>query len=139
MVVDDVMTRTPRLILFRLLPVLLLIVAAMFYAASIERTDAYLWRNFMPMLAVLILALVTLLRGHGAWTGSGWRLPLGTIGFAIPALGLSMYLHYGYSIDLNGMVSASVYPQELFRFLPLYTGGAGIIGFAIGWIVGKNI
>ncbi len=133
------MTRKTRLILVRLLPVLLVIVAAMFYAASIERTDAYIWRNLLPMLTVVVLAVVTLVRGNGHWTGSGWRLPLGTIGFAIPALGLSMYLHYGYSVDLNGMVSESIYPQELFRFLPLYTSGAGVIGFAIGWIVGKNI
>ena len=133
------MTRKTRLIFVRLLPVLLVIVAAMFYAASIERTDAYIWRNLLPMLTVVVLAVVTLVRGNGHWTGSGWRLPLGTIGFAIPALGLSMYLHYGYSVDLNGMVSESIYPQELFRFLPLYTSGAGVIGFAIGWIVGKNI
>lgn len=133
------MMRMLRLVLIRLLPVLLLIVAAMFYVASIERSNAYLWRNFLPLLAVVVLALVTLLRGRGAWTGRGWRMLLGTVGFAIPALGLSMYLHYGYSIDLNGMVSRSIYPQELFRFLPMYTGGAGVIGFAIGWIVGKNI
>lgn len=133
------MTRMLRPVLVRLLPVLLLIAAAMFYVAGIERSGAYLWRNFLPMLGVVILALGTLLRGHGTWTGSGWRLPLGTIGFAIPALGLSLYLHYGYSIDLNGMVSESVFPQELFRFLPLYTSGAGVTGFAIGWIVGKNI
>ena len=50
-----------------------------------------------------------------------------------------MYLHYGYSVDLDGMVSESVFPQELFRYLPLYTSIAGAIGFAIGWIVGKNV
>jgi hypothetical protein len=133
------MSPVSKMTLVRLLPVLLVIAVAMTYAASIERGDAYLWRNLLPMLAIVILALVTLVRGKGRWTGAGWRLPLGTIGFALPALGLSMYLHYGYSIDLHGMVSESVFPQELFRYLPLYTSIAGAIGFAIGWIAGKNV
>jgi hypothetical protein len=111
----------------------------MTYAASIERGDAYVLRNLIPMLVIVVLSIVTLVRGKGRWTGTGWRLPLGTIGFALPALGLSMYLHYGYSIDLHGMVSESVFPQELFRYLPLYTSIAGAIGFAIGWIAGKNV
>ena len=133
------MTPVAKRIVVRLLPVLLVIAAAMTYAASIERGDAYLWRNLLPMLAIIILSIVTLVRGKGRWTGAGWRLPLGTIGFALPALGLSMYLHYGYSVDLHGMVSESVFPQELFRYLPLYTSVAGAIGFAIGWIAGKNV
>ena len=133
------MTPVAKRIVVRLLPVLLVIAAAMIYAASIERGDAYLWRNLLPMLAIIILSIVTLVRGKGRWTGAGWRLPLGTIGFALPALGLSMYLHYGYSVDLHGMVSESVFPQELFRYLPLYTSVAGAIGFAIGWIAGKNV
>jgi hypothetical protein len=37
------------------------------------------------------------------------------------------------------MYSESVYPQELFRYLPLYTLVAGGIGFAIGWIAGRNV
>jgi hypothetical protein len=28
---------------------------------------------------------------------------------------------------------------QLFRFLPLYTTGAGAIGGAIGWIAGRNV
>jgi hypothetical protein len=133
------MSPVAKMILVRLLPVLLVIAAAMTYAASIERGDAYVLRNLIPMLAIVVLSIVTLVRGKGRWTGAGWRLPLGTIGFALPALGLSMYLHYGYSIDLHGMVSESVFPQELFRYLPLYTSIAGAIGFAIGWIAGKNV
>ena len=123
----------------RLLPVLIIAIAAMFYAASVEQKDDYLWRNLLPMHAVVLIAIVTLVRGRGYWTGDGWRMPLATVGFALPALGLSMYLHYGYSIDLNGMVSESVYPHELFRYLPIYTSVAGMIGFAIGWIVGRNV
>lgn len=133
------MSPVVKLIFIRLLPVLIVIAAAVAYAASVERGDAYLWRNLLPMLAVVILSVVTLVLGKGRWTGAGWRLLLGTIGFALPALGLSMYLHYGYSVDLNGMVSESVFPQELFRYLPLYTSIAGTIGFAIGWIAGKNV
>jgi hypothetical protein len=126
-------------LMVRLTPVLILAIAAMFYAASVEQENDYLWRNLLPMHAVVLIAVVTLVRGRGYWTGDGWRMPLATVGFALPTLGLSMYLHYGYSIDLNGMVSESVYPNELFRYLPIYTSVAGIIGFAIGWIVGRNV
>jgi hypothetical protein len=42
-------------------------------------------------------------------------------------------------VDLHGMVSESVFPEELFRYLPWYAGFAGVIGFAIGWIAGKNV
>jgi hypothetical protein len=126
-------------LIVRLTPVLILAIAAMFYAASVEQENDYLWRNLLPMHAVVLIAVVTLVRGRGYWTGDGWRMPLATVGFALPTLGLSMYLHYGYSIDLNGMVSESVYPNELFRYLPIYTSVAGIIGFAIGWIVGRNV
>jgi len=133
------MSKVSKQILLRLLPVLFIIAAATYFAASVERGDAYLLRNILPMLAIVVLSFITLVRGKGHWTGAGWRLPLGTLGFALPALGLSMYLHYGYSVDLDGMVSESVFPQELFRYLPLYTSIAGAIGFAIGWIVGKNV
>ena len=68
-----------------------------------------------------------------------WASARAILGFAIPAIGLSIYLHYGYSIDLHGMFSESVYPEELFRYLPVYTMFAGMIGFAIGWIAGRNV
>jgi hypothetical protein len=134
------MTQSPvAVFLLRFLPVLLLTAIAMGYVLFIEGADAYPVRNLVPMLTVIALALLTLKKGEGRWSGSGWRWPLGTIGFAIPAIGLSIYLHYGYSIDLHGMYSESVYPQELFRYLPLYTMFAGAIGFAIGWIAGRNV
>lgn len=123
----------------RFLPVLFIVAGAAIYAASVERADAYIVRNLIPMVAVVVLSAVTLLLGKGRWTGAGWRLPLGIIGFALPALGLSVYLHHAYSVDLDGMVSGSVFPQEVFRYLPIYTSVAGLIGFAIGWIVGKNV
>ncbi|MBT6209391.1 MAG: hypothetical protein HOI35_05155 [Woeseia sp.] len=133
------MKSAAALIVFRMLPVIFVIVAAMFYVFYVEGDGAYPIRNTLPMLVAVGLALATLVRGAGTWTGVGWRWPLGTIGFAIPAVGLSIYLHYGYSVDLNGMVSESIYPRELFRFLPFYTCVAGGIGFAIGWIVGRNV
>ena len=82
--------------------------------------------------SVLILVLPILNGFLSRWL-------LGTAGFAIPAIGLSLYIHYGYDVDLNGMVSESIYPTEVFRYLPIYTTVAGGIGFAIGWIAGRNV
>lgn len=127
------------LVIFRMLPVIFIVAAAIAYVYYVEGDSAYPVRNAIPMLAVSVLALLTLNKGNGRWTGAGWRWPLGSLGFAIPALGLSLYLHYGYSVDLDGMYSESVYPDELFRYLPAYTCVAGGIGFAIGWIVGRNV
>jgi hypothetical protein len=129
----------PDLVAFRLLPALFVTVAAMAYVAYVEGTDAYVIRNVMPMLMVIFLSTLTLYKGGGSWTGAGWCWPLGTVGFAIPALGLSLYLHYGYAVDLEGVFDDAIYPQELFRFLPAYTMVAGAIGFAIGWIAGRNV
>ena len=126
-------------ILVRLSPVLFITFAAIVYVLKIEAGVASPFRNLLPMLAVVGLAITTLVKGGGSWTGSGWRWLLGTIGFAIPAIGLSLYLHYGYDVDLNGMYSESVYPEQVFRYLPIYTGVAGAIGFAIGWIAGRNV
>lgn len=125
--------------LVRLSPVLFVTFAAMFYVLKVEAGVAYPFRNLVPMLIVIGLAIITLRRGDGRWTGAGWRWLLGTVGFALPAIGLSIYLHYGYEIDLNGMYSESVYPREVFRYLPVYTTFAGAIGFAIGWIAGRNV
>ncbi len=111
----------------------------MVYVGYVEGIDAYVMRNISPMLMVVVLAALTLYNGGGSWTGAGWRWPLGTVGFAIPALGLSLYLHYGYAVDLDGVFAGAIYPQELFRFLPAYTIFAGAIGFAIGWIAGRNV
>lgn len=125
--------------LVRLLPAVFITAAAIAYVFHVEGDDAYAVRNALPMLLWLGLCIVTLQRGAGSWRAAGWRWVLGSLGFAIPALGLSMYLHYGYATDLNGMYSTAVYPIELFRFLPAYTIFAGAIGFAIGWIIGRNV
>jgi len=127
------------LFLVRLLPVLLLGVAATLYVFHVEGDDGYPWRNALPILGVILLSALTLRHGQGRWTGAGWTWLLGTVGYAVPALGLSLYLHYAWANDLGGIYSGAVYPEELFRFLPAYTGVAGGIGFAIGWIVGRNV
>ena len=133
------MSKLSNLTLIRLLPVLLVIAAAYFYIAAVEEPDAYLLRNAVPLIALVVLSATTLYRGGGSWHGAGWGWPLGTLGFAIPALGLSLYLHFAYSVRLDTLFGAATNPQELFRYLPIYTVVAGGIGFAIGWIVGRNI
>ncbi len=133
------MRQATGVVIIRILPVVLVVIAAISYVYYVEGNGAYFPRNTLPMMMVVVLASLTLFKGRGRWTGGGWRWPLATLGFAIPALGLSIYLHYGYATDLDGMVSESVYPRELFRYLPLYTTVAGSIGFAIGWIAGRNV
>ena len=128
-----------RLITVRLLPLILLTGAAGAWFNDVQGGGPYVLRNFAPLIIMLLFALITLLRGQGSWTGSGWRLPLGTLGFSIPTLGLAVYLHYAYSVNLNGMFDAAESPLALFRFLPIYTTVAGGIGFAIGWIAGRNL
>jgi len=91
----------------------------------------------LPPALVVALSVLALARGGGRWLGAGWRWPLGVVGFAVPALGLSAYLHYAWLVDLDGLFSGG--PGELFRYLPVYTSGAGVIGFAIGWLVGRNV
>jgi hypothetical protein len=128
-----------RTTLVRVLPVALLLVAAAAWFDGVQDQGQYLLRNLLPLGIVFLLSLLTVWRGKGSWTGTGWKLALGTLGFAIPAVGLSLYLHYAYSINLNGMFTGNDSPMQLFRFLPYYTSFAGGIGFAIGWIVGRNL
>lgn len=128
-----------RLMFVRLLPVVLLVVATGVWFNDVQQGGAWVLRNLVPPVVVLVLCFITLHRGEGTWTGGGWRLPLGTLGFAIPALGLSAYLHYAWSVNLNELFSGAENPGQLFRFLPIYTIVAGGIGFAIGWIAGRNL
>jgi hypothetical protein len=123
----------------RVLPVLLLTIAAAAWFNHVQEGGPYVLRNLLPLALLLLLATVTVWRGDGRWTGKGWRWPLGTVGFAIPALGLSLYLHYAYSTNLDGMFDDAQQPMRVFRYLPAYTLVAGGIGFVIGWIVGRNV
>ena len=126
-------------VLWRLSPVLMLLLAAGFWIADVQDDGPYIARNLAPLALLLVLSWLVLWRGRGDWVAHGWAWPLGLAGFAIPALGLSLYLHYAWSVNLNGMFDEATAPLQLFRFLPLYTTGAGCIGFAIGWIVGKRV
>ena len=128
-----------KFLLIRLLPVLLLTVASGFWFVDVQHGGPWAARNLLPLAVLVLLSFLTLLKGEGRWTGSGMRMPLGTLGFAIPALGLAAYLHYAYSVNLNDMFSDAQFPDRVFRFLPAYTLVAGGIGFAIGWIAGRNV
>ena len=123
----------------RLLPVLLVAVAAGFWFADVQDGGPWVARNLLPLGVLVGLSYLTLRRGGGHWSGAGMRMPLGTLGFSIPALGLAAYLHYAYAVNLNDMFSAAEFPDRVFRYLPAYTLVAGGIGFAIGWIVGRNV
>lgn len=125
--------------MLRLLPVIVLTAAAMAYVVHVEGPGLWSAVNTLPMLVVIVLAAIALWRGRGRFSGDGWRWTLGTAGFAVPAVGLSLYLHYAWDIDLAGMASEAGDPGGLFRYLPAYTFLAGAVGFAIGWIVGRNL
>jgi len=127
-----------KFLLSRLLPILLLTIAAAFWFSDVQASGPWVARNLAPLLALVLLCWLTLYRGDGRWSGAGMRMPLGTLGFAIPTLGLTTYMHYAYSINLNDMFSDAQYPDRVFRYLPAYTLVAGGIGFAIGWIAGRN-
>lgn len=123
----------------RLLPVVLVTAAASAWFYQVQQGGPWVLRNVAPLAVLLTLSYVTLRRGGGRWAGAGMRMPLGTLGFAIPALGLSVYLHYAYAVNLNDMFGDAEFPDRVFRFLPAYTLVAGGVGFAIGWIVGRNV
>lgn len=123
----------------RLAPVVLVTAIAAAWFHDVQDGGPWVLRNCVPLVALVLLAAFTLRRGGGRWTGAGMAMPLGTLGFAIPALGLALYLHYAYSVNLDGMFDAASEPVGLFRYLPIYTLVAGGIGFAIGFIVGRNI
>lgn len=125
--------------LWRLLPVLLVVIAAAAWFNDVQQGGPYVLQNLVPLAILVLLAALVLYRGGGRWSGSSGRLPLALIGYAIPALGLALYLHYAYSVNLNGMFTDADYPERLFQYLPVYTSIAGGIGFAIGWIVGRNV
>ena len=133
------MDAATRYLILRLLPVVLVCIAAGLWFAEVQEDGPWVGRNLLPLVVLAVLSWLTLQRGAGHWSGGGMRMPLGTLGFAIPALGLSTYLHYAYSINLNDMFSDAEFPDRVFRYLPAYTLVAGGIGFAIGWLAGRNV
>lgn len=133
------MREDTKYLIARLLPVVLLAVAAGFWFADVQAGGPWVLRNLMPLAVLVLLSYLTLRRGRGRWSGAGMRMPLGTLGFAIPAFGLAVYLHYAYAVNLDDMFADAEFPDRVFRYLPAYTFVAGGIGFAIGWIVGRNV
>lgn len=130
---------TIKLSTWRLLPVVLISLAAGFWFNDVQEGGPYVSRNLVPLLLLVLLCALVLVSGKGHWAGSSKRLPLGVIGYSIPALGLGLYLHYAYSVNLNDMFTDAEFPDRVFRYLPIYTTVAGGIGFAIGWIAGRNV
>lgn len=128
-----------RLIAWRLLPLLLIVVAAAMWIHNVQAAGEYVLRNWIPLVILVALAALSLRIGDGRWGGKATRFSLGTAGFAIPALGLSLYLHYAFAVNLNNLFGDSDDPYAVFAYLPVYTLVAGGIGFAIGWIVGRNV
>lgn len=123
----------------RLLPVVLVVLAAAFWFNDVQAGGPHVARNLLPLALLLLLCTVALYRGGGRWAGAGKRMPMGVVGYAIPTFGLALYLHYAYATNLNGMFTDALYPDRVFQFLPIYTIVAGGIGFAIGWIAGRNL
>lgn len=133
------MRAASRYTLWRLVPVVLVTAAAAFWFNDVQEGGPWVLRNLLPLLILVLLSGIVLRVGGGEWGGAGKRLSLGVVGYAIPALGLGLYLHYAYAINLNGMFTDAAYPDRVFRYLPYYTVVAGGIGFAIGWIAGRNL
>lgn len=65
------MSKVSNLLLIRLLPVVLITVAAYSYVADVERPVAYVLRNAVPFIVLIVLAAITLYRGGGTWNGEG--------------------------------------------------------------------
>jgi len=133
------MTGRLKFTFLRLLPVILVAAAAAFWFNEVQGGGPYLVRNLIPLAILVLMSGLVLYRGGGRWSGTGMRLPLGVVGYSIPALGLGLYLHYAYAVNLNDMFTDAAHPEQIFRYLPAYTTVAGGIGFAIGWIVGRNV
>jgi len=129
----------PRRVLVRLLPFALGLAVLGAWFADIQQSGPYVFRNLVPPAMVLLPLGFALWRGQGRFADADLRMLLATAGFAIPSIGLSVYLHYAYSVNLNDLFEGSRAPLEVFRFLPIYTSGAGLLGAAIGWIVGRNV
>ncbi|MEM7764796.1 MAG: hypothetical protein AAF290_12090 [Pseudomonadota bacterium] len=89
--------------------------------------------NATPMVVALVAYLIVSRRQLDA------RFWLALIGFSLPAVGLSAYLHLSFLFDWQGIASNAVTPELLFTYLPIYVMVAGATGSAIGWIVGRFV
>ena len=109
----------------------LLVLAFGVLTTAANTTGVFLLRNLMPAALAWVLLLWVVMRhaGDARW----W---LGWIGFLVPTLGLSGYLHLAFLNDWDGLATQAVTPDQFFRYLPIFALFAGGIGFAIGRIVG---
>ncbi|MEM8983060.1 MAG: hypothetical protein AAGC71_08545 [Pseudomonadota bacterium] len=96
-------------------------------------------RNIAPLFIVLLGAAVALWRNNGRWWHPEARWILMTIGFAVPSVGLSLYLHYRWALDIDAVRTSARNVRLLFAWLPAYTLFAGAIGAALGHIVGRQL
>ncbi|MEM1261191.1 MAG: hypothetical protein AAGH76_02215 [Pseudomonadota bacterium] len=126
-------------IVIRLAIVVAPLAAAALYIADVERGLGTALRNIAPLFVVLLGALVTLWRNGGSWWQPETRWLLMTIGFAVPSVGLSLYLHHRWALDIDAVRSSARNPRLLFVWLPVLTVVSGAIGAALGRIVGRQL
>ena len=107
---------------------------AAFIQTAGNSTGLHYFRNLVPVLASAALFAFTLLARPG-----DVRWWLAGAGFALPAVGLSVYLHLAFLLDWRELASTALTPSRLFAWLPVYAVGAGAIGFCIGWLIGRNV
>lgn len=123
----------------RMMLPLALFVAVAWLVSDANTSGAYVTRNLLPAVTVLVGAAVILRRGGGRWCARGVRWPLALAGFTLPAVGLTVYLHLAFLLDWRQLATNAETPWLLFRFLPYYSMFAGAIGAAIGWIIGRDV
>ena len=138
-VMHDTTTIPWTRVVVRTLIVALPLVAVALFIADVEAELDTVARNVAPLLLVVVLAAVSLIRNGGRWWRPDARWPLAVLGFALPAVGLSVYLHGLWHYDVDELRSAARDQRLLFAYLPLYTSVAGAIGAALGWIVGRQV
>lgn len=114
-----------------------LIALALFMRVA-QADSGYLLRNLLPLLMAGGLLSAHLTRNRGQWLGSRPRWGIASLGFAAVVVGLNTYVHVLWFYDVDALRTLATQPRLLFRFLPAYTVLAAGIGFAIGWIIGRN-
>lgn len=133
------MTGPARRIAVRLLPLLLVVIVLVAWFADVQQNGPYVPRNAIPPFLGLLPLFIALRGSAGYFRGADPRYVLAALGFAVPSVGLAVYLHHAYAVNLDSLFADARRPVEVFRFLPIYTSGAGLLGAAIGWIAGRSL
>lgn len=128
-----------RMVAVRFLPFLLAFILLAAWMADVREGAPYLLRNLLPGIVWLALVAWALWHNAGTFFTPDSKRTLGALGFAIPAVGLSVYLHAAFQMQDSELFGPGSRPDRLFRYLPIYTLVAGGLGFAIGWIIGRNV